>query len=69
MLDDKVLETNVTAYEVQPDIKVKRKQCLDTDSNLEKEQFSDQFSKKAKPSVKYTSLASIIKINVKSELS
>ena len=53
MLDDKVLETNVTAYEASPDIKVKRKQCLDTDSNLEKEQFSDQFSKKAKPSVKY----------------
>ena len=31
MLDDKVLETNVTASEESPDIKVKRKQCLDTD--------------------------------------
>ena len=66
MLDNKALETNVTASEQSPDINVTRQQCFDTDSNLEKERISDQFLKKAKPSVKHTSLASIITINVKS---
>ena len=66
MLDNKVLETNEIAFDELPDINVSRKQCFDTDPNLEKEKFSDQFLKKAKTTVKYTSLDSIITINVKS---
>ena len=41
------------------------KQSIYTVSNLEKEQFSDQFSKKDKLPVKHTTLASIDRINVR----
>ena len=45
--------------------KSSRKQSFDTASNLEKEQFSDRFSKKEIFSIKHTTLASINTINVK----
>ena len=80
-LDNKVLETNIKASkglldntltkvdqyfsEQIEEPKCSGKQSFDTVSYIEKEQ-SDQFSKKAKLSVKHTSLASIITINVKS---
>ena len=49
--------------------KSSRKQSFDTASNLEKEQFSDQFSKKEIFSIKHTTLASINTINVKTAAS